>query len=75
MSAKGQFALPKAIRERLKLHPGCKVDVSIDERNRLVLTADLHEPEELFADRPPVRRVVTLDEMEAAVAGAMRGSV
>ncbi len=75
MSAKGQFALPKAVREKLKLHPGCKVTLSIDTRGRLILTPALHEPEDLFRDRPVVQRVVSLEEMDAAVAEAVRGRV
>jgi AbrB family looped-hinge helix DNA binding protein len=67
MSAKGQFVLPKAVRESLKLRPGCKVEVSIDEKGRLILTPALHEPEELFRDRPPVKHVVSLEEMDRAI--------
>ncbi|MCC7536818.1 MAG: AbrB/MazE/SpoVT family DNA-binding domain-containing protein [Deltaproteobacteria bacterium] len=75
MSAKGQFVLPKAVREHLKLYPGCKVDVTIDDKMRLVLTPALHDPEELFADRPPVRRVVSVEEMNRAIGRAVRGRV
>jgi hypothetical protein len=39
----------------------------VDERGRLILTPALHEPEELFADRPPVRRVVSVEAMDAAL--------
>ena len=73
MSAKGQFVLPKAVRESLKLRPGCKVEVSIDDKGRLVLTPALHEPEELLRDRPPVKRIVSLDEMDAAIRKATSG--
>lgn len=75
MSAKGQFVLPKSVRESLKLFPGCKVDVSIDAKGRLVLTPALHEPQELFVDRPPVKRVVSVEEMNEAIAKAARGRV
>lgn len=75
MSAKGQFVLPKAVREALKLHPGCKVDVSLDGKGRLILTPALHEPEELLSGRPKVRRVVSVEEMSSAVGKALRGRV
>ena len=75
MSAKGQFVLPKAVREHLKLLPGSKVDVTIDAKNRLVLTPALHEPEELFRSRPPVKRIVSLEDMDRAIAKAARGRV
>lgn len=72
MSTRGQFVLPKAVRERLKLLPGCKVEGTIDEQGRLVLVPALHEPEELFQDRPPVERVVSLAEMDRAIGRAVR---
>jgi AbrB family looped-hinge helix DNA binding protein len=73
MSAKGQFVLPKAVREHLKLLPGCKVDVTVDDRGRLILTPALHEPEELFADRPHVKQVVSLEDMDRALGEAVSG--
>ena len=75
MSSKGQLVLPKAVRERLKLAPGCKVRVSIDSKDRVLLTPVLHEPKELFANRPPVKRVVSVEEMDQAIAKAVRGRV
>jgi AbrB family looped-hinge helix DNA binding protein len=75
MSAKGQFVLPKAVREHLKLLPGSKVDVTIDGKNRLVLTPALHDPAHLFRSRPPKTRVVSLDEMDRAIGRAVRGRV
>ena len=75
MSAKGQFVLPKAVREYLKLLPGCKVDVTIDDQKRLVITPSLHQPEELFKDRPPVKRIVSVEDMDRAIAGGVRGRI
>lgn len=72
MSTRGQFVLPKEVRERLKLLPGCSVDGSIDEQGRLVLVPALYEPEELFRDRPPVTRTVSLEEMDRAIGRAVR---
>ncbi len=73
MSAKGQFVLPKAVREHLKLLPGSKVDVTIDDRKRLILTPALYKPEELFRGRPPVKRVASIEEMDRGIAKAVRG--
>ena len=75
MSAKGQFVLPKAVREYFKLLPGAKVDVTIDDQKRLVLTPALHAPDELFRGRPPVERVATLDDMDRGIGKAVRGRV
>jgi antitoxin PrlF len=76
MSTRGQFVLPKEVRERLKLLPGCKVEGSIDAHGRLVLAPALYEPKELFRDRPPVTRIVTIEEMDEAIGKAVgRGGV
>ena len=72
MSTRGQFVLPKDIRERLKLLPGCQVEGSIDAQGRLVLVPALHEPEELFRDRPPVTRTVSVRQMNEAIREAVR---
>lgn len=74
MSSKGQLVLPKAIRERLKLTAGTRVKVTV-EAERVILTPELYEPAALFTNRPPVKRVVSLDEMERAIAKAARGRV
>jgi bifunctional DNA-binding transcriptional regulator/antitoxin component of YhaV-PrlF toxin-antitoxin module len=72
MSTRGQFVLPKDVRERLKLLPGCKVEGTIDPQGRLVLVPALHEPEELFNHRPAVRRVVSIEEMDEAIGRSVR---
>ena len=72
MSTRGQFVLPKDVRERLKLLPGCRVEGSIDDQGRLVLVPSLHEPDELFRDRPPVKRTVSVEDMDRAIGRAVR---
>ncbi len=68
--------LPKEVRERLKLLPGCKVEGSIDEQGRLVLVPALYEPEDLFRDRPPVTRQVSVEDMDRAIGRAVgRGRI
>ncbi len=76
MSTRGQFVLPKEIREKLKLIQGCKVEGSIDAEGRLVLRPMLHEPEAIFSDRPPVTRRVSVEDMNLAIGRAVkRGGV
>jgi bifunctional DNA-binding transcriptional regulator/antitoxin component of YhaV-PrlF toxin-antitoxin module len=72
MSTRGQFVLPKDVRERLKLVPGCKVEGTIDAQGRLVLVPALHEPEELFGDRPRPTRVVSVEKMDEAIGRTVR---
>ena len=63
--------MPRDVRARLKLLPGCKVEGSIDDHGRLVLVPALFEPAELFRDRPPVSRTVSVDEMDRAIGRAV----
>jgi bifunctional DNA-binding transcriptional regulator/antitoxin component of YhaV-PrlF toxin-antitoxin module len=71
MSTRGQFVLPKEVRDRLKLLPGCKVEGSIDEQGRLVLVPALYEPEDLIRDRPTATRVVSVEAMDDAIGRAV----
>jgi antitoxin PrlF len=75
MSTKGQLTIPRALREKLKLRPGCKVDARVNEDGRLVLTPVLYEPEEFLARRPPKpARAASVEKMEAGICkGATRG--
>jgi hypothetical protein len=50
------------------------VDVTVvDENGRLILTPALHEPEKLFADRPRVKKIVSLEDMDRTLGEAVRG--
>lgn len=77
MSSKGQLTVPRALREKLRLRPGCQVDVRVDDEGRLILTPVLHEPEAFLAQRPPrPSRTASIEEMEAGIRkGASRGRV
>lgn len=75
MSSKGQLTIPRALREKLKLRPGCQVDVRVDDEGRLILTPVLYEPEDLLARPPPkLARTASIEDMEAGIKkGAVRG--
>lgn len=72
MSTRGQFVLPKGVRDQLKLLPGCRVEGWIDDQGRLVLAPALYEPEALFVERPKVTRTVSVEEMNRAIGRAVR---
>jgi AbrB family looped-hinge helix DNA binding protein len=72
MNTRGQLVLPKEVRDRLKLLPGCKVAASIDEQGRLVLVPALYEPEDLIRDRPTTTRVVNVETMDDGIGRAVR---
>jgi len=77
MSSKGQLTVPRALREKLKLRPGCQIDARVDDEGRLILTPVLYEPEEFLTRRPPKpARTASVEEMEAGIRkGAGRGRV
>ena len=70
LSSKGQLTIPRQLREALGLTPGTRLMVSVDQNGRLILVPSLHEPEELFRNRPAVKRSMTLEEIDRAIAAA-----
>jgi len=71
LTSKGQLTIPRQLREALGLVAGARLQASIDAHGRLVLVPSRYEPEELFRHRPPVDRVMSLEEMELAIAAAV----
>ncbi|MFM7313581.1 MAG: AbrB/MazE/SpoVT family DNA-binding domain-containing protein [Cyanobium sp.] len=72
LSSKGQLTIPRALREALGLGLGSRLQASIDPHGRLVLVPAQHEPEKLFRNRPSVNRVLSLEDMERAIAMALQ---
>ena len=73
LTSKGQLTLPRQLRDALGLAPGARLQASIDRHGRLVLVPSKYEPEELFRDRPQVHRVMTIADMDRAIALAAGG--
>ena len=71
LSSKGQLTIPRPLRDALGLVPGSKLQASMDPQGRLVLMPTTYEPEDLFHDRPAVRRTMSLKDMEHAIASAV----
>lgn len=70
LSSKGQLTIPRQMREALGLAPGARLQASIDRHGRLVLVPSKYEPEDLFRHRPTVDRVLSLEDMDRAIAAA-----
>jgi AbrB family looped-hinge helix DNA binding protein len=66
LTTKGQMTLPKAIRDRLNLKPGDRLEVSTDG-DRIVITPKTLDLDDLCAILPRPKHVVTLDEIDAAI--------
>ena len=75
LTRKGQTTIPKAVRERLGLKPGDAIEfVEAGEHAVLMRPLKTSTLGELFAIVPPIRRGVTLEEMQEAIElGATRG--
>jgi len=68
LSTKGQLVVPKAIRERLGLHAGDKVDFIVQDNGDVVLrpaTVDIRSLKGCL--KPPKGKVVSLKDMERAI--------
>jgi len=71
LSSKCPLTIPRELRHTLGLASGARLQASIDSQGRLVLVPSTYEPEELFRDRPPVQRTMSLADMENAIAAAV----
>ena len=69
LTSKGQITLPKTIRDRLKVVTGDRVDFVV-EGDRVIVraaTGDLRSLQGIL--RRPGRKPVSVDDMNAAIAG------
>jgi len=71
LTSKGQFTIPRLLRDALGQAPGARLQTSIDRQGRLVLVPSKYEPDELFRHRPSVSRSLRLEEMDQAIAEAV----
>ena len=71
LNSKGQFTIPRLLRDALGQAPGARLEASIDRQGRLVLVPSKYEPDELFRHRPSVSRSLRLEEMDQAIAEAV----
>jgi antitoxin PrlF len=71
LTSKGQLTIPRAMRDALGLAPGARLQASVDPQGRLVLVPSRYEPEDLFRHRPNVSRVMSIEQMDEAIASAV----
>ncbi|HGG59430.1 MAG TPA: AbrB/MazE/SpoVT family DNA-binding domain-containing protein [Gammaproteobacteria bacterium] len=70
ITSKGQITLPKALRDRLQLVSGDRVEFIIDENNAVRMLPRKASVKRLKGMLPKPDKPVTLEEMEAAIAEA-----
>jgi antitoxin PrlF len=68
LTSKGQLTIPRRLREALGLAPGSRLQATVDRHGRLILVPAKYEPQELFSHRPKVNRVLTVEQMDKAIA-------
>lgn len=71
VTSKGQITIPVAIRKKLRLHPGSKIDFVENEAGETVIRAKTGSIRELYGcikyDGPPV----SIEEMNEAIGRAV----
>ncbi|HUT33274.1 MAG TPA: AbrB/MazE/SpoVT family DNA-binding domain-containing protein [Planctomycetota bacterium] len=75
LSTRGQLVIPKAIRERLGLRAGAKVDIFVQDNGDMLLRpAVVHVQSLRGCLKPPKGKVASLEDMERAIReGAAKG--
>ena len=67
LTSKGQITLPKAIRDRLHLRSGDRVQFLVHEDGRVELVPQTAPVSRLKGVLPAPARAVTLEDMETAI--------
>ena len=76
ITSKGQTTIPKAVRDRLGLLSGDKIDFVFDAGGQLVIKPRTVHVHDLFGIlKPKNGRIATLEDMENAINEGARGSM
>jgi AbrB family looped-hinge helix DNA binding protein len=67
MTSKGQVTIPQEIRNRLRLHREQKLQFTVEDQNRIVITPVFTRLGDLAGILPATKRTVTLEEMDEAI--------
>ena len=73
MTSKGQVTIPQEIRNRLRLHRGQKLQFTVEDRNRVVITPVFTRLGDLAGILPAPKRTVTLEEMDDVIRNSAAG--
>jgi antitoxin PrlF len=69
MTSKGQVTIPVAARRKLGLRAGMKLDFVINEREHIEIVPLVHSVRQLKGMVPKPSRVLSVADMDAAIAG------
>jgi antitoxin PrlF len=73
VTSQGQVTIPKEVRERLGVRAGGKVRFTIEDGERVVLSAAGHRLLDLVGILPKPKRAMTIKEMDEAISRAAVG--
>jgi len=74
LTTKGQFTIPKEIRESLKLHTGDKIEIIVTEKREAIIRPISKKVDDIFCKlHKPGRKAVTLEAMDDAIRNRMKG--
>ena len=75
LTTKGQITIPKAIRDRLMLHSGDKLDFHLTEQGEVLLKPVTRHVDEVFGRlSKPGQKVLSPAEMDAAIQKRVMGT-
>jgi AbrB family looped-hinge helix DNA binding protein len=73
LTSKGQLTLPKEVRDRLKLHPGDRLDFRLEDDGTVRMVPISTSVRDLKGILPKPKRARSLEDMDAAIAkGVLR---
>ena len=72
LTSKGQMTLPKSVRDQLRLKPGDRFNVSVQDRY-IILTPAILQLKDVVGILPRPTRSLTVEEMNTAVGERFAG--
>lgn len=75
MTSKGQMTIPKAVRDRLRLKPGDRVDFVVESDRKATLFAVTGDVRDLKGIVPKPKKPVSDKDIEAAIARGWAGEL
>ncbi len=73
LTAKGQMTIPKHIRDAMKLRPGDKLEIVLNENQEAVIRPVAKKVDEVFCKLHKIgRKAATLAEMDEAIRKRMK---
>ena len=73
VTSKGQVTIPKDVRDRLNILPGCRIEFIVNDDGTISLLAKTRTIADLVGILPRPARALTVEEMNEAIAAGWAG--